>query len=387
MGDKIYSSAASGYLILPNLTESNYDLRVGFAKSNEQEAKFSVPISQNDKGYIIKKMDDGLALFDFQELSLVKANAGPKDHTVYETKTDNFTNLLSKAADDPSIVRVPVAKKEEAKQKAEKKEVVTVKSEEAKPVERTDTENTINATSETANERKSTPATNIVSNEEKADKVSSNQNVKETAIAQQPPADKEETAVQNVAYKPSAVTRHSESSTTEGFGVVYFDIKDERTDTIRILIPVPKVKLAAEGETSVSSDEQEKHEKVEPLVVEKKKQIENADKKNTPNAFVAGKSNCNSIATEKDFMKLRKKMAAKEYDDAMRDEAKREFRSKCYSVEQIRNLSTLFLTSAAKYQFFDAAYEHVTDKENFASLGTEIKDDYYTKRFKALIGE
>jgi hypothetical protein len=47
----------------------------------------------------------------------------------------------------------------------------------------------------------------------------------------------------------------------------------------------------------------------------------------------------------------------------------------------------LVLTSAGKYQFFDAAYLHVSDQENFSSLQSEIKDDYYLKRFRALAGE
>ena len=108
---------------------------------------------------------------------------------------------------------------------------------------------------------------------------------------------------------------------------------------------------------------------------------------NTPLKKEDNKGACNNAASEKDFLKLRKKMAAKENDDEMIIEAKKEFRNKCYSVEQIRYLSTLFLTSAAKYQFFDAAFQHVSDRHNFASLQSEIRDDYYLRRFKALIGE
>ena len=98
-------------------------------------------------------------------------------------------------------------------------------------------------------------------------------------------------------------------------------------------------------------------------------------------------TNCKSIASEKDFMKLRKNMAAKENDEAMINEAKKSFKSKCFTVEQLRYLSTLFLTSAAKYQFFDTSYEHVTNKKDFTTLQSELKDEYYLKRFKALVGE
>ena len=80
-------------------------------------------------------------------------------------------------------------------------------------------------------------------------------------------------------------------------------------------------------------------------------------------------------------------MAARESDEAMVQEAKKSFKAKCYTTEQVRLLSTLFLTSAGKYQFFDAAYFYVSDRGRFATLQSEIKDDYYLRRFKALIGE
>ncbi|RYF84494.1 MAG: hypothetical protein EON98_09035, partial [Chitinophagaceae bacterium] len=133
MADKIYSSSTAGYLILPNLTDSTYLVSLGFPRSSQPETKFSVTVNQNDKGYLVKNFTDGLSLFDMQDLSIVKAVSAVRDNTVYETKTDKFSATLSKAADDPGLLRVPVAKKEEPKAKPEeKKEVVTAKLEEPK---------------------------------------------------------------------------------------------------------------------------------------------------------------------------------------------------------------------------------------------------------------
>ena len=80
-------------------------------------------------------------------------------------------------------------------------------------------------------------------------------------------------------------------------------------------------------------------------------------------------------------------MASKTSDEAMVSEAKKVFKNKCFTTEQIKNLSSLFLSSAGKYQFFNAAYLHVSDKEKFSSLESEIIDEYYLKRFKALTGD
>jgi hypothetical protein len=64
--------------------------------------------------------------------------------------------------------------------------------------------------------------------------------------------------------------------------------------------------------------------------------------------------------------------------------SKKYFRKACFSTEQIRNLSGLFLTASGKYQFFDAAYPYVSDQDQYAALQTEINDSYYTDRFKGV---
>lgn len=390
MGDKIYSSAASGYLILPSLTDSTYYLSLGFAKTGEIEAKFSVAINQNDRGFLIKKFDDGPALFDFEEMSLVKSDAAAKDNTVYTTKTDNFSNLLSKAADDPSLVKVPVPKKEEPV--PVKKEEIIAKKEEPKPVEKPAAETTSAASSDTAiavknSQEESTAQTEVKPvDEPKADTIAALQNTAtETAVTQ--PVKKEETTVQETPYRPSVISRGAESSTTEGFGLVFYDKHGEHTDTIRILIPSPKVKLMAEPEAKASSDFMLTKEKVDSVVEAKKKAVENAANEKNAAETVGNMPLCADMASEKDFLKLRKRMAGEETDEDMIAEAKKEFKDKCFTVEQIKFLGSLFLTSAGRYQFFDAAYQHVSDRKNYALLQAELTDEYYIKRFKALIGE
>ena len=404
MGDKVYSSAASGYLILPNLVDSTYYLSLGFAKSTEPETKFSVAVNQKDRGFLIKKFDDGLSLFDFEELSVVKSNTVPKDNTVYETKTDAFSTVLSKAAGDPSIVKVPVAKKEEpVKPQAEpaKKEdtIALAKNEEAKPVEKpaaeaTTSKSTVDTAVSTAIQEEKTAKADVKNEAPpKEEAVNLQTSVSRETATPQPQPSQPETQVQEQAYKPSVIVRRAESSTTEGFGLVYLDKNGAAADTIRILIPASRIKLTSETEANTAVEVLPAKEKADTPVVEKPAETTGIAKdtrvttESAPVKRPEEKSACSNQASDKDFLKLRKKMAAKENDDEMITEAKREFKNKCYMVEQIRNLSALFLTSAAKYQFFDAAYQHVSDSGNFATLAAEIKDDYFLKRFKALIGE
>ena len=91
------------------------------------------------------------------------------------------------------------------------------------------------------------------------------------------------------------------------------------------------------------------------------------------------------MATESDFFKLRKKMAATNNDGEMIGEAKKYFKVKCFSTEQIKNLGNLFLTDAGKYEFYDASYLSVSDIENFSILEIQLNDEYYITRFKAML--
>ena len=97
------------------------------------------------------------------------------------------------------------------------------------------------------------------------------------------------------------------------------------------------------------------------------------------------KNNCRVIAGNHDFLKLRRRMVEKTNDDSRIDEAKKYFKDKCFTTEQIRELGSIFLSSAGKYHFFDASYDHVSDRENFSSLQSELTDEYYINRFKAML--
>src|SRR6185436_16736582 len=94
---------------------------------------------------------------------------------------------------------------------------------------------------------------------------------------------------------------------------------------------------------------------------------------------------CQTVANNDDFLKLRRKMAARTNDDGMLDEARKYFKSTCFSTEQIKNLSTMFLSNAGKLNFFTVAYNYTTDVENFSSLQSELKDEDYVNRFKEML--
>ncbi len=415
MNEKVHSSSATGYLILPKLVDSTYNFTLGFPQNKWPEQKFAVTLNRKDHGYLVKNFGEkGWGLFDLQTLAVqMSSSAIAKVETPVKEENKNvsaFTDILSKASDDPSL------KEKTLTPSVEEKKPVAVVQPEVKPEPKVETKK------EEVKEQPATKPVEIiqppeVKKEEPKPEIKETPPVKQPEIVTKPGEKKEEVAIKPIEtptsteskpiptetvvvkeeqssitleeYKRSTVSKRSESSTTEGFGLTFIDDYDNGArDTIKILIPNPK--------TVVAIKEQPKEEKkfldiqaspaTEP-VKEEPKTVTTvtpvATETKTPATTTKG--NCNEVATESDFFKLRKSMAAAENDDDMISEARRQFKEKCYTTAQLKNLGTLFLNDENKYRFFDAAYNYTSDKESFSSLQAELKDEYYINRFKAML--
>lgn len=414
LDNKIHSSTSSGYLILSKLVDSTYNFSVGFPQSKWAEQNFSVTINKKDHGFLLKQFGEkGWGLYNLQTLA-VQMSSSPGAKTNTSEKGENkdvskFTEVLSKVADDPSIMEKPV-KKEVVEKKAE---VVAIKEE--KKVEPAVVKEKV----EPELVKPAVAIEKVVTNEEKkpavaiakpqpaktepivvkkeVEEVKLVEVVEKTTMADDKEAKEEDVVIvasknsgpNNESYMPSKVKRWSESSTTEGFGLVFIDDYSNGTqDTIRLLIPNPK-----QIEVPVSNNKEPQEEKrfIEIENNNKKEKEETPLEEVKPVVEKVGTSkqlfsnNCTIVADETDFLKLRKQMAAKESDDAMISEAKNYFKTKCFTSEQVKNLSALFLNDENKYKFFDAAYSFVSDADKFSALQNELKDEYYINRFRAML--
>lgn len=383
VGGKVHSSTPSGYLILSKLVDSTYAVTLGFPRDKWPESNFSIALGRKDHGFLLKNFaEKGWGLYDLQSMAiLMQEGAGGKtgNQVAYENKdASDFTSRLSRAADDPSLKEkppVPVA--------SEKKPEPVMEVKKQEPVVDTKLQETIVATIEKKEEAKP-------EEKKETEPIQPVSVQPETSKPVEKPAEKPAdntpaiTVTEETEYKPSVVVRRSESSTTEGFGLVFVDkYPNGDSDTIRLLIPNPKPVVA----TVVESVREEK--KMLDIPVEVKKPEESTTMPPPVDTIINVKtpaaSRCGEIAAEADFYKLRKQMAAVESDDEMIAEAKKYFKEKCFATSQIKNLSTLFLTDEGKYKFFDAAYNFATDAGNFPSLQSELKDEYYINRFRAML--
>jgi hypothetical protein len=452
--DNVYSSSASGYLILSKLRDSSYILTVGFPQNKWSEQQFKVNVAGKDHGYMLKNFGDkGWGLYDLQTsgVQMGLGNAGSEREENKDVSA--FTDVLAKAANDPSLRDKPI-KKEEPKvevqqavvKNEEPKELKSVKIEDAPPINAvaTTTEKVIPPKIE--NRKKDESPKEIVQNK-KIDSPAVNQGIADKNDASNPGAkekkpdttgpkagaankseepkaeivkadpprietvkldppkaeplktDTEASLVKtdpskpevkkadvvtepvNSEYKSSVVKRRSESSNSEGFGLTFVDeYPDGKKDTIKILIPNPRTKVILREEEKQRPKEEKKFLDITADSKDATGDARNVAKEEKPKGM-----KCSFAASEGDFLKLRKRMAGASGDEGMLSEAIKAFRAKCYAVDQLRNLSTLFLNDAGKYRFFDAAYATVYDPGNFSQLQSELKDEYYVNRFKAML--
>lgn len=362
LNEKVYSSSSGGYVVIPKLTEGTYTLSVGFPKNEWPVQSLKINVAGKDMGYALKNFGArGWGLFNLQTLEVINSfSASPETASVTTGKTDDFSNVLADVVNTPSI-------KEEKKKVPEP--VTPVKQEQ--------------------------PATEPVRPVEKS--------------------------------KKSTVVKVSSAYDADGIVLTYHDKQTSVTDTINIFIPGTET-ISKEKKPEPVLQAREPEAKPVPAVAEKTKEkpskstetvntpkfidlempVGNTDSmvnktpaettlEKNPSVTVDTKaekpgpgpvminSDCKQIATEDDFFKTRKKMASEKTDDAMVTAASKMFKQKCYSTEQVKNLSVLLLGDEGKYKLFDVAYPHVFDTNLFRQLESQLTDQYIIKRFRAML--
>jgi hypothetical protein len=425
---KVYSSTANGFLIIPRLKDGSYQLLIGYPNSTNTEKNYECKIEGKDLGFAIKDIPEqgGTVLFNLQSFATVKATDPPAnlkkenkpDSNAVATntgKSDAFGEMLSSATGDTSLKATPILTDSTAfivkndpitiSKDSMKNEVPPFKKEEVQP-----------------------PVvmnTNPIVEEKKEEKPAiTNNEIVNT---------KNDTPV----YKES-IKKKIQIESANGVDLVFENnTAPDKTETIRIFIPkeAPVVKTEIQPDPIVKKEEQKvppvneevmmqkdtvaipvkKEEMVTvPAEIKLKKDTQvvnntppvvvDQPKKDTMTFTLASNTppvvkeettkpdlnvnrNCVGVANDDDFYKLRKQMVSEDNTDEMILIAKKFMKSKCFSTQQVKNLCGLFLTDADRYQFMDAAYNFVLDRNNFSTLQSQLVDPYFINRFKAMISQ
>ena len=381
IGTNVFNSTPTGHLIIPRLTDSTYIITIGFSKKTVGEEKFSITITK-DVGFILRiAKDKGLILSNSQTAQIITPVKQLeqvftfKDSSTNNSKKDeDFAKLMSQVVNDSAVMENTFVA-EEPKKEEPKKEIVKNETP-TKPIIKIDSSAASDLTKKKNEDllRKKSDTSSVVIKKKNEDSLR-----KKVAVVKTP--EKKEKVLQPKAQK-SIVRKLSEQKTDSVIELVYEDfIYEGRKDTIHIIIPLDS-NLVIKKPIATTSIRNENIKKDSTIIPE----IKPETKADTP-LFrpVAINNNCKNTATDYDVDKLRVKMLAIEDEDDKISTAKKIFKTKCFSTNQISALSEVFSTDAGKYKLFDAAYSYVSDVNNFTRLQSLMKDEYYITRFKAMI--
>lgn len=195
----------------------------------------------------------------------------------------------------------------------------------------------------------------------------------------------------------SVIKRRLRKNNRDGLEMMYVDTYGDSKDTITVFIPSDRKKKEEEIKITdpvvvvpeVPKDDKLKEvekDKADYKITREEKEIIKEAKKEILQSRMIN-SDCRNFAEESDFLRIRKKMVAEDNDEDMIKAARKIFKSRCFTTEQIKNLSVLFLKDDGKFMFFEAAYPFVSDSDLYYTLENQLTDITYVSRFKAMINK
>ncbi len=318
---KIYSSSSNGYLILSKLYIGQQNLKIGFPKSKLQEINFLLKIENEDLGYKLIEIKNNIFLENLKDKSII-----------------NEYKEVENTIKPDEIVKI----NKDSINKANDLSKVTI--------------------------------------------VNKNAAIKPIAM---------DTIVKNTKVLKTALPVIKKSN----FGVDAIYYVNEGTNMDTIIIFIPTLKDATNNEiieknTTNKSDTIKKQEK-EFLEFELKNnpekkeinqtEIKKIDSNRMVKKLILFNSDCKRIATNDDYLVLRKKLAGMENIEDMYAVSLKIFKQKCFTVEQIRKTGVLFLNDADKFIFFKISYPYIYDSEYFKSLQGELKEMSSIQNFSNLL--
>lgn len=368
LNGNLYSSTPKGYLIIPKLSDGNYNFSIGFAQNAFPEQSFLCKIDKKDLGFNLKNFgENGWGLFDLQSFLVVMA---------VTSNTNDVAKAINERTatkeDDEALLSFTKKKRDTA--------AVLVKTE--VPADKLTNQPVVKSEKPTGSQ---VEPGNIVAES------TENKNI---------PADAQ------TAAKPADIEKVSEIKEADGVHMTYAEVNGEKKDTINVIVPLDEALSKIENNSSSSETDTynssmasstkpnesgigraAKKDSLKFLDIKtgSEKDINQGNVVKENNITSITNSNCKNIATDEDYARLRRKMAMETTDEKMIKEAKKVYRNKCFTTSQIKKLSTLFLSDEGRYNFFNASYNSVADVSQYSMLESEFIDPAFISRFKTLL--
>jgi hypothetical protein len=322
LNSKVFSSSDAGYLIIPKLETGKLSVIIGFPKNKWNALNYDIEVESKDLSFQLKQIDSSnWELYDEQKNQMLQKNKSNQQQDLIEINNDEFSNILAEVSENPRI-------------KQTRKAVQAIDS--------------LNLNTEVK--------VNVVESLDTAEVA--------TETAQN---EKNRNRRSDRKRKKQSIQKDFSYIDSTGNLIKYVITDDAKNDTVLIFIPFA---------TIVKND----NNIPQQIPTVEKEQIEKSD---LPKETTL-KSSTIILATEKDFLQLRKQMILEESEDLMVDIAEKAFEKTAYSTEMVKNLAVLFLKEKNKLTFLTRAYKYVSDKQNFNALSTLLTEESSLRQFNHL---
>jgi hypothetical protein len=390
------SSSAQGHLILSQLHDSVYPIVVGFPRQQFPEQEFILAIDKDDPDLRLEDRDGkGWVLFDMgtqQEQLPMKDTTEKKTHLEGVKKDDAFSRLMADVVSDTAVMYNTYVVEAPARDSAAgAADSLALRKISASPglsdslaLRKMDTSpgtpdslalRKITFPPPSASDPSDPSARKMIPPPDSPATPPVLKAVAFTGTLDSAKKDPSGHFVDSAAGAPKAVRpaksahieKIAEQKTATVLRLSYADRrKGRRTDTIDIQIPIdtvmPKTSLPDTVKTASGL----------PTTAVKAK-------------LVVINSDCRNFASDDDVDKLRTKFQTLPADEAKIGAARKVFKLKCFTTNQLKTLSESFSAEEAKYRFLETAYPFVSD-DDFRELSGLFTDPVYIAKFKTLVG-
>lgn len=411
--EQTLNSTPQGHLIIPQLTDSIYRITIGFLKKAYPEEypdeDFYIAIDKKDLGFQLKHQEGrGWILVNIQtqeqEMPVRIDTIENKTRLEGVKKDDAFSRLMAEVVGDTAVMYnsyVAIAAKDSSARKdsafAQKDSALVQKNSSARKdssFTRKDSSTAPKDSFVATIPDSSARRTDSIARKADSPRITS---VSLTSIPQvysepAPPPPPAKAPAQPV--KAVHIKKISEQRTATALRLSYTDhAKGHKTDTIDIQIPLeilvsPRVTAPMDTPSLPPANGAPPTSGTPPangVDSVKTAAPPGSASKRPKDKLVVINSDCRNFASDDDAARLKGKMQAISDDEARIAAAKKVFKLKCFTTNQLKSLTEPFAKEAVKYRFLETAYPFVSD-DRFRELSGLFTDSLYIAKFKTLTG-
>ena len=434
LGSQVYSSSAGGHLILSQLKDSTYSLTLGLpGKGTQEEQRYLLSIHQKDQEFRLKDQgENGWGLYDeqtremktpepildrreeFRPLGIKKDDAFSRlmAGVVYDTAVLYNTYAMEQILlDSPAVVKTPLStsSSQTPRPPASDSSVRDTGSAVIMMTKPGDTsaiipamDSAVSATSTPVN-----PPPVVMPVAPKPDTAAT----ANTAGLPLTGSQTDSSIAAKPGSRPRSVVKLSERKLARSVRLAYADRSPgKKADTIILFIPVDTLAIVkgVQGQvkktdsTRIATPRNHGPNPDSPLLspgqnvaarpasspavteVNRSHPVDTSRKSlTTKSSLPFVNSDCHNYATDYDVDKLRVKLLEASKDEDRIQAARKVFKTRCFSTRQIRALSEVFTTDAAKFHFFETSYPFCSD-DQFRELSSLLADPVYNSKFRVM---